>query len=263
MTARSTDGQSFTVRPSVVEMSGLESVGERIYHIYDPRLTRIDGTIYIVFAADVDGACRLGVARTDDFRQVELVSFDSGADTRNGVLFPEKLGGYYVRLERPNQRLVEGGVTSGDAIILSESDDLISWRPLGPVMTGRPHFWDELIGSGPPPIKTREGWLHIYHGIARHFASGIYQAGVVLLDLNDPRRVIARSRCNILEPREAYEMVGQVPNVIFPSGVIVRDMSAAGFALPSSEVNVYYGAADTVVGLAQTTIADLLRACED
>lgn len=261
MVAESADGERFTVRPEIVRIEGLESVGERIYHVYDPRLTRIDGVVYAVFAADVDGGCRLGIARTRDLRRFELVSLGGEEDTRNGVLFPERFGGRYLRLERPNRTSMPNGVRSGSAIVLSESDDLIVWREVGPVMGGRGHYWDELIGSGPPPVKTREGWLHIYHGVATHFAAAnIYQAGVVLLDLADPRRVRARSRDNILEPRELYEMVGQVPNVVFPSGLIVERHDSEGYAEPSSPVRIYYGAADTAVALATTTIAELLGA---
>jgi beta-1,4-mannooligosaccharide/beta-1,4-mannosyl-N-acetylglucosamine phosphorylase len=263
MAAESDDGEHFTVRPSLVEIGGLDAVRETIYHVYDPRLTCIGGAIYMVFAADVDGACRLGVAKGDNLDHFQLVSFGSDADTRNGVLFPEKIGGRFMRLERPNLVAVEGGITSGGEIILAQSDDLVEWEPVGPVMSGRLHYWDELIGSGPPPIKTRDGWLHIYHGIARHFGAGIYQGGVVLLDLDDPRTVIARSGNNILEPRELYETVGQVPNVVFPSGMIVDDIDSDGYATPGSTVRVYYGAADTCVGLALTTIDELLAACHD
>jgi beta-1,4-mannooligosaccharide/beta-1,4-mannosyl-N-acetylglucosamine phosphorylase len=130
-------------------------------------------------------------------------------------------------------------------------------------MSGRPRYWDELIGSGPPPVKTQAGWLHIYHGVARHFGAGIYQAGVVLLDLENPARVIARSRNNFLEPRELYEVVGQVPNVVFPTGMIVDDVDGQGYAAPTATVRVYYGAADTCVGLALTTVDELLAACHD
>lgn len=259
MVAESGDGERFTVRPEIVRIEGLETVGERIYHTYDPRLTRIDDTVYVVFAADTDGGCRLGIARTRDMRRFELVSFVGERDARNGVLFPERFGGRYLLLERPNRTVLANGVSSGSEIVLSESDDLITWREVGPVMSGRWHYWDELIGSGPPPVKTREGWLHIYHGVATHFAAAnIYQAGVVLLDLADPRRVLARSRDNILEPREMYEMVGQVPNVVFPSGMIVERHDSEGYAEPDSPVRLYYGAADTVVALATTTIAELL-----
>jgi predicted GH43/DUF377 family glycosyl hydrolase len=261
MVAESADGEHFAVRPEIVQIEGLQAIGQKIHHVYDPRLTRLDGMVYVVFAADIDGGCRLGIARTGDMRRFELVSFGGDDDTRNGVLFPERFNGRYRRLERPNRIVLASSVTSGSEIILSESDDLMVWQEVGPVMSGRWHYWDELIGSGPPPVKTREGWLHIYHGVATHFAAAnIYQAGVVLLDLADPCRVLARSRDNILEPREMYEMVGQVPNVVFPSGIIVEEFDAEGFAEPHSLVRLYYGAADTAVALATTTIAELLGA---
>ena len=262
MVAESMDGERFSVRPRVVEIAGTEAIDQTLYHIYDPRLTRIDETIYIVFAADTDQGCRLGIARTEDFEHFELIGFGGEGDTRNGVLFPERFNDRFLRLERPNRRRLTGGVTTGSEIVLAESEDLVNWRPLGPVMAGRPHYWDELIGSGPPPVKTREGWLHVYHGIATHFASAnIYQAGVVLLDLIDPRRVLARGRNNILEPREPFELMGQVPNVVFPTGMIVAEYDEEGFALSDSLVRVYYGAADTVVALATTTIKELLDEC--
>ncbi|MCB9857738.1 MAG: glycoside hydrolase family 130 protein [Phycisphaerales bacterium] len=263
MVAESGDGERFSVRPSIVNIDGLESVGARIFHVYDPRLTAIDDCVYVVFAADTDGGCRLGIARTVDFESFELVSFGANDDVRNGVLFPERLNGRFVRLERPNRVALDSGVTTGSEIVLAASDDLVDWEPVGSVMTGRWHYWDELIGSGPPPVKTREGWLHVYHGVATHLNAGIYQAGVVLLDLHDPTKVIARGRNNILEPRELYEHVGQVPNVVFPSGMIVEGFDAEGFARADSVVRLYYGAADTVVGLATSTIAELIDACRE
>lgn len=142
--------------------------------------------------------------------------------------------------------------------------DLINWDPVAPLISGRFHYWDEFIGSGPPPVKTREGWLHVYHGVAGHFGSAnIYQGGVMLLDLNDPSKVIGRCRHNILEPREIWEMAGQVPNVCFPSGWVVENLDEEGFALPESEVKIYYGAADTVVGLYHTTVQELLDAARE
>jgi len=296
--AESPDGVRFAVRPEVVEFRGLEKVEERIYHVYDARITQLDGTFYIMFAMDMDSGCQLGLARTEDFRDFRFLGITSTAagapgftrgstsavlahgykprasgepkarpltdDVRNGVLFPEKVGGVYLRLERPNRARLEGGPTTGSAIWLAESADLIHWKGRGPVLAGRFHYWDEYIGSGPPPVKTRRGWLHVYHGVATHFGSAnIYQAGVVLLDLDDPARVIGRSRGNILEPREPYELSGQVPNVVFPSGMIVEEFDAEGFALASSPVKVYYGAADTAVGLAATTVGELLEAATE
>ncbi len=264
MTAESDDGTHFEVSPHVVPIRGIERVDGTVYHSYDPRITRLGDIFYIMFAMDTDAGCRLGLARTTDFRTFEFVGATGKDDIRNGVLFPEKIAGSYARLDRPNRMRFESGVTSGDEIVLSRSDDLLEWRPVGPVMRGRPHYWDELIGPGPPPVKTREGWLLVYHGIATHLAGAcIYQAGTALLALDDPSKVLARSRDNILEPREPYETTGQVPNVVFPSGMIVEGCDEQGFADPDSKVLVYYGAADTSVGLATATVGELLAACRD
>ena len=261
VTAESADGVRFVVRPEIVELKGIETVRERIYHVYDARITPLDGAPYVMFAMDMDSGCQLGLARTDDLREFRFLGVTSTDDVRNGVLFPEKIGGLYLRLERPNKARTEGGPTTGSEIWLAGSDDLLRWKRIGPVMGGRFHYWDEYIGSGPPPVKTRRGWLHIYHGVATHFGSAnIYQAGVALLDLRDPTKVLGRSRGNILEPREPYELSGQVPNVVFPSGMVVEEFDAEGYALPSSPVKVYYGAADTAVGLAETTVGELLEA---
>jgi beta-1,4-mannooligosaccharide/beta-1,4-mannosyl-N-acetylglucosamine phosphorylase len=262
--AESADGVRFVVRPEIVDFKGIGEVRERIYHVYDARITRLEGTHYVMFAMDMDSGCQLGLARTDDLREFRFLGVTSTDDVRNGVLFPEKIGGLYLRLERPNKARLAGGPTTGSEIWLAGSDDLVAWRRLGPVMDGRFHYWDEYIGSGPPPVKTRQGWLHIYHGVATHFGSAnIYQAGVVLLDLEDPAKVLGRSRGNILEPREPYELCGQVPNVVFPSGMVVDEFDAEGFARPSSPVKVYYGVADTAVALAETTVAELLEATRE
>ncbi len=259
--AESADGYRFKVHDRAVHLSGMEKLGQRIYHIYDGRLTAYGDTVYIMFAMDMEGACHLGLASTKDFRAFTFLGLTTEDDTRNGVLFPEKVGGRYLRMDRPNKAEVEGGVRTGNTIWLSESKDLLQWSRIAPLISGRFHYWDEFIGSGPPPVKTRRGWLHIYHGVAGHFGSAnIYQGGVILLDLADPQKVLGRCRCNILEPREIWELAGQVPNVVFPSGMIVERYDPDGFALPESEVKVYYGAADTVVGLATSTVQDLIDA---
>ncbi len=258
--AESANGIDFKVEDKIVDFKGIEKITDKIYHIYDARISKIEGTYYIMFAMDMDAGCQLGLGKTDDFKNFEFLGITSNEDIRNGVLFPEKVNGNYLRMDRPNRSRHDNGTTSGSTIWLSKSTDLLNWEPLAPLIDGRFHYWDEFIGSGPPPVKTRKGWLHIYHGVAGHFgSSNIYQGGVMLLDLNDPTKVISRSWCNILEPREIYELAGQVPNVVFPSGMIVMEYDNEGFALPDSEVYVYYGAADTCVGLAVTTIHELLE----
>ncbi len=261
LVARSRDGVDFSVSPMPVRMQGIEKLKDLIYHCYDPRITLIDGVYYVMFAMDMEAGCRLGLARTSDFCGFEFIGIVSDDDNRNGVLFPEKVRGKYLRLDRPNQTKVAGGVMSGNSIVLSESDDLLVWRQVAPVASGRFHYWDELIGAGPPPVKTRRGWLQIYHGVATHFgSSNIYQAGVLLLDLENPAHVIARSACNFLEPREMYELTGQVPNVVFPSGFIVDEFDPDGFARPDSPAKLYYGAADTCVALLEGYVEEWIQA---
>ena len=262
--AWSDNGIAFDVEDRIVEVAGMEATGEPAHHTYDPRLTVIDDELIVAFAVDTDGACRVAIARGTSLDNLTLVAYDTTRDSRNAVVFPEKVGGRYLRLERPNRVSRDGAVPSGAEIVLAASDDLATWTEVGSVMTGRPRSWDELIGSGPPPVKTERGWLHIYHGVATHFASvNIYQAGAVLLDADDPTRVIARTRRNILEPRMTYELIGQVPNVVFPSGMIVDGVGPGAAAPDDARVRVYYGAADTCVGLAVTSIGDLLAACEE
>ncbi|MDR3626713.1 MAG: glycoside hydrolase family 130 protein [Ignavibacteriaceae bacterium] len=258
--AESPNGVDFKVDNKIVDFKGMEKIREKIYHIYDARITKIDNIHYIMFAMDMDAGCQLGLAKTTDFEEFQFLGIVSEGDIRNGVLFPEKVNGKYLRFDRPNKVQLEEGPSSGNTICLSESDDLLKWKIVKQVMGGRFHYWDENIGSGPSPVKTREGWLHIYHGIALHFASSnIYQAGVALHDLKDPSIVLFRGKYNILEPRELFELAGQVPNVVFPSGMVVENYDEEGYALPDSKVLVYYGGADTAVGLATTTIKELIE----
>lgn len=260
--ATSKDGEQFTAGNQPVQFKGIEIVVEKIHHIYDPRITRIGNLFYIMFAMDLDSECRLGLGVTKNFEEYDFLGIVSDDDNRNGVLFPEKINNHFYRFDRPNKSVLGNGTASGSTICLSISNNLLDWKKIADVATGRFHYWDENIGAGAPPIKTKKGWLLIYHGIALHFASAnIYQAGVMLLDLNDPSNVLARSKNNILEPREIWEMVGQVPNVVFPSGAIVEEYDEEGFAKPESKVKIYYGGADTVVGMAETTINELNELC--
>ena len=260
MKAESSNGVDFKADNKLIDFKGIEKVKERIYHCYDARVTFLDGRYYLMFAMDMETKCGLGLAVTDNFEDYEFLGVTSTEDTRNGVLFPEKINGRYMRLERPNKVQLTGGPTSGNTIVLSESNDLLNWSMVSPLMSGRFHYWDELIGSGPTPVKTKDGWLHVYHGVATHFGSAnIYQGGVSLLDLDNPAKLLARGKYNILEPRELYELAGQVPNVCFPSGMIVEEFDYEGFAKPESKVLIYYGAADTSVGLLETTVQELIN----
>ncbi len=258
--AESSDGINFSVENKIVEFKGLEKLEQTVYHLYDPRITQIENKFYILFAMDVDDYCSLGLAETEDFKKFIFKGIVSDKNVRNGVLFPEKINGEYYRFERPNTAQVEGGPLTGNAIFLARSNDLLVWERTALIAEGIPHYWDEMVGSSTPPIKTRKGWIHTYHGIAMHYAP-IYQMGVMLHDLENPAKVISRGSQNILEPRELYELTGQVPNVVFPTGIVVEEFDDEGFAKENSEVKIYYGAADTTVCLATTTIKKLIEQC--
>lgn len=257
--AESCDGLSFKIDEHPIKINNLDTLKNEIYHIYDPRITNINNNFFIIVAFDLDIGSRLGLIKTTDFENFEYKGIISKNDNRNGVLFPEKINNLFTRLERPNVS-ESGGVLAGNQIHISYSKDSIHWEKSIEVMKGNFHYWDELIGAGAPPIKTKEGWLVVYHGVATHFtASNIYQAGVVVLDLENPNKVIYRSEQNILEPKELYEQIGQVNNVVFPTGIIVEDYDEYGFAKNKSEVKIYYGAADYCVAVAFSTVMNLLK----
>lgn len=212
---------------------------------YDPRITKIDDAYYICHASENRFGCQISVARTRDFRKFEKIAVASEPTNRNMVLFPEKIGGLFVRLDRPFEFGGKGNIW------ISYSPDLVYWGRSECIMQSRGFAWDQgKIGPGAPPIKTKEGWLVLYHGITPRVNAQIYKSGVALLDLDDPRKVIARGKEYLMAPREMYERVGDVPNVVFPTAAI---------AYPEKdELRIYYGGADTVFCLATAKISDLI-----
>ena len=139
-------------------------------------------------------------------------------------------------------------------ILLSRSDDLVSWSAPEQVLQPRAGaWWDSLrIGIGPPPLQTEHGWLLVYHGVKETVAGDIYRVGLALLDLDEPTRVLRRLPDWVLAPLAPYERIGDVPNVVFPCGLL-HDAA-------SDEIRLYYGAADTSICLATARLADLLDA---
>ena len=187
---------------------------------------------------------RIALAKTDDFHNFERVALVSEPGNKDGVLFPAKINGQYVRLDRP----IGNDVGS---IWISYSNDLHSWGDSKVLITPREGYWDSYrIGASVPPIRTEQGWLEIYHGVKMTSAGPIYRAGTVLLDLEDPSRVVARSKVPLLAPREEYERVGDVGNVVFACGAIVE---------PTGEIKMYYGAADTCVCVATAALHEIVE----
>ena len=196
-----------------------------------------------------------GLLRTKDFRNFSIHGLltPQGIDDRDGILFPEKINGRYVMLHRPTAWKGAQYGTDQPAIWLAFSDDLKRWD----YGTGSQYLlmkpqqgaaWEEQkIGGGPPPIKTRAGWLIIYHGVDNKH---VYRAGAALLDLKNPLKVLARTKSFLLQPEMEWERAGVIPNAIFPTAALWE---------PGRELLVYYGAADRVVGLATADMDVLLE----
>jgi predicted GH43/DUF377 family glycosyl hydrolase len=190
------------------------------------------------------------LATTEDFTTVERYGVVRQPEDKNAALLPHRIDGRWVLLHRP---ITQYGGRHGE-IVLSRSDDLVSWSAPEQVLQPRAGaWWDSLrIGIGPPPLRTEHGWLLVYHGVKETVAGGIYRVGLALLDLDEPTRVVRRLSTWVLSPLEPYERTGDVPNVVFPCGLL-HDAA-------SDEVRLYYGAADSSICLATSRLADLLDA---
>jgi predicted GH43/DUF377 family glycosyl hydrolase len=188
-----------------------------------------------------------GIAVSDDLMHFEHLCFVTPReiDDRDAVLFPEKIGGRFALLRRPVCNATGDGAER-PSIRLSYSDDLRNWTP--PQLLASPvHAWEGgKIGAAATPVRTERGWLLLYHGVDEH---SVYRIGAMLLNLDDPGKVIARTKRFIMEPEEYYERVGLViPNVLFPTGNVVRD----------GLLHIYYGCADTAIGLATARLDELV-----
>ncbi|WP_226393638.1 glycoside hydrolase family 130 protein [Ructibacterium gallinarum] len=235
---------------------------EEVSRFYDPRLTVIDGELYICFAVDTRHGIRGGIGKIHDLKEIEVLCM-TAPDNRNMVLFPEKIGGLFTRLERPSPVYGRGGKDRFD-IWCSQSPDLKFWGKETLVLGVEDvPFANDKIGPAAPPIKTQKGWLTTFHAVDRDNTRGKngwenkwtkrYTAGIMLLDLENPSKIIGISRDPLIAPELPYETdKGFRQNVIFPGGMILEE---------NGEVKIYYGAADTVECLATAYIDDLLNLC--
>ncbi len=234
-----------------------------ITRVYDPRLTVIDDRCYLCFAVDTKHGLRGGIGVTDDFKSLEILSL-SVPDNRNMVLFPEKIDGKYVRLERPFPVYSRGNKHRFD-MWMSKSPDLKYWGESQLILGVEDvPYANDKIGPGAPPIKTKDGWLVLFHAVDIDTNRGKngweerwqkrYCAGVMLLDLEDPSKIIGMYKEPLIAPETEYEIEGGYrTNVIFPGGVIAED---------DGTVKIYYGASDTVECMATAKIEDLVALCK-
>ncbi len=217
-------------------------------YAYDPRLIKVEDAYYIIWCTDFYGAA-LGLAKTTDFKTFVRLENPFIPFNRNGVLFPRKINGNFAMLSRPS----DSGHTPFGDIFLSESPDLTYWGKHRHVMTkGYNQWWQSVkIGGGAAPIETSEGWLLFYHGVSGTCNGFVYSMGAAILDIENPSKVLYRSANYILTPEEWYEERGFVPNVVFPCATL-QDAE-------TGKIAIYYGAADSYVAMAFTTIDEIVE----
>lgn len=242
----SDDGLNWRINPEPIEfIAESEDIGEFEY-AYDPRVCFIEDRYYVTWCNGFYGPT-IGLAYTFDFKEFHQLDNITLPYNRNGVLFPRKINGKYALLSRPS----DTGHTSFGDIFYSESPDLAYWGKHKHVMGTRGWWQSTKIGAGPTPIETTEGWLLFYHGVLTSCNGYVYHFGAALLDLEQPWKVLYRTEPYLMAPREIYECVGDVPNVVFPCAAI-SDSDTGRIAL-------YYGAADTVTGVAYTQVDELIE----
>lgn len=264
----SDDGISWNVAPEPV----MDVKTDYIRRLYDPRVTPIEGTYYLTACAHTEDGPRAVLYASEDLKSFTFMDM-SMPQSRNTLLFPEKINGYYYRLERPMWSAIDSlYVKQANAWIghhfdiwVSRSLDLIHWGAAENIVrTDDIPYANIKIGPGAPPIRTDKGWLLLIHGVDFDPERGKngweaywrcrYHAGVALLDLEDPGKLIGLGRTPLMTPEADYETSGGYRNhVIFPMSGIVQ---------PDGEVSIYYGAADTTICLATAALSDLLDMCE-
>jgi len=217
----------------------------------DARITRVDeleAWVITYTALGYGGPC-VAVALTRDFTSVEHLGVAMPPDNTDAALLPRRIDGEFVLLHRPISPMSRRG-----DVWLSRSRDLRYWYGGKTLLSTRPvPWWDsEHIGVGPPPIETDAGWLCVYHGVKRASAAAapMYHVGLVLLDRDDPTRVLRRSADWVFGPGAPYEVSGDAPNVVYPTGLVHDE--AAG------ELRLYYGAADACVAMATAEVEEVL-----
>jgi predicted GH43/DUF377 family glycosyl hydrolase len=249
--ARSADG----IRDWRVDPTPLISAEEPGTSVENPRATWVAelGCWIVAYTENSVVGPRIALASTEDFRRIDRIGTAMPPDDKDASLLSRHINGQFVLMHRPSSPM-----TSRADIWLSRSVDLRSWSVPEPVLAARPGLaWDSVrIGMGPPPLDTPYGWLGVYHGIKQVAERPVYRAGLVLLDRDEPQRVLHRSRGWILAPTSSYERLGDAPNVVFPTGLVADPAN--------DQLRLYYGAADTVVAMATgrlSEVLDYLRTC--
>ncbi len=241
----SQDAITWQLDPSQLVFTGGHPEVARLEYRYDPRVVWLEDRYYVTWCNGYHGPT-IGMGFTYDFEYFTQLENAFLPYNRNGVLFPRRINGKYAMLSRPSDR---GHTPFGD-MFFSESPDLIHWGCHRFVMEPKGGWQSTKVGPGPVPIETNEGWLLFYHGVLTSCNGFEYSFGAVLLDLDEPWKVLYRTAPYMLGPQEMYERVGDTSNVCFPCAALVD--------APTGRIAIYYGAADTVVALAFCQVDEVL-----
>lgn len=256
--AESDDGVHFTVRQKpLIEHSKLPHIGHLDHWTIDPRVTHFpsEDVYYIMRPGNSDNGCVAFLGKTRDFETYEDIEVIALPHNRVPSLFPEKINGMYVRLDRPYTLVYDPhNHPQMGHIWISYSPDLIHWGRHRLLLKPWNNWMSTKIGPT-PPIKTKDGWLVITHGVSTSCTGQRYCLGAVLLDLEDPSKVIGKAMSYLLAPDAPYEYMGRVPNVVFTCGAIAD--------YDQDCLRVYYGAADTCIGLATGSLSEIIRMCKE
>ena len=249
--ARSSDGISdWRIDAQPTFSAQPEQYPEELWGVEDARIVRLEslGCFGVTYTAYSRSGPLVALATTEDFRTFERHGSIMSPEDKDAAFFPRQFGGRWALIHRPVPH--SGGAKAN--MWLSFSPDLHNWGDHSVLLEARDGAWWDAgkIGLSPQPIETVDGWLVIYHGVRNTPAGALYRVGLALLDLDDPRRVLRRGDEWVVGPRETYEVTGDIPNVVFPCGAVLDR--------GSGNLRVYYGAADTCVGLMTAQIGDVL-----
>ncbi|GAC1655937.1 MAG: glycosidase [Mycobacterium sp.] len=249
--ARSTDGISgWSIDPQPTFSAEPDRYPEELWGVEDARIVRLEtlGCFAVTYTAYSRAGPLVALATTEDFRTFKRHGSIMSPEDKDAALFPRQFGGRWALIHRPVPHVSGAKVN----MWLSYSPDLRNWGDHTVLLEARNGAWWDAgkIGLSPQPVETAEGWLIIYHGVRNTPAGAIYRVGLALLDLDDPRRVLRRGDEWVIGPREPYEVTGDIPNVVFPCGAVLDHASG--------DLRLYYGAADTCIGVLTGHVDEVL-----
>lgn len=246
--ARSADGVGgWTIDAAPTLLSDPDKRPEELWGVEDPRITFVPslGKYAVAYTAFGKGGPGVSLALTEDFVHFERCGLVMQPDDKDAALLPRLIDGMYALVHRP---IAE----SGAHVWISYSPDLRSWGGHRMMLQARRGGWWDAnkVGLSPPLIETERGWLMLYHGVRTNAAGCLYRLGVALFDLERPSHLLLRGDEWIFGPEEKYETHGDVANVAFPCGTTVGS--------DGDTLNLYYGAADTSIAMAQGSLREIL-----